>query len=33
MLTKLNAHSRLEAVTWAVRSGLVDPRTGQWRPG
>lgn len=30
VLTKLGAHSRLEAVTTAVRYGLVDPCTGEW---
>jgi two-component system nitrate/nitrite response regulator NarL len=30
VLTKLGAHSRLEAATTAVRHGMVDPRTGEW---
>lgn len=30
VLTKLNAHSRLELVSMAVRDGLVDPMTGAW---
>jgi two-component system nitrate/nitrite response regulator NarL len=30
VLTKLGTHSRLAAVTFAVRSGLVSPRTGDW---
>jgi two-component system nitrate/nitrite response regulator NarL len=30
VLTKLGAHSRLEAATSAVRHGLVDPETGDW---
>jgi two-component system nitrate/nitrite response regulator NarL len=30
VLTKLGAHSRLEAATTAVRSGMVDPETGDW---
>jgi two-component system nitrate/nitrite response regulator NarL len=29
-LIKLNVHSRLEAATTVVRSGLVDPATGDW---
>ena len=29
-LTKLGAHSRLEAATTAVRHGLVSPQTGEW---
>lgn len=30
VLTKLGTHSRLAAVRVAVRSGMVDPRTGDW---
>lgn len=30
VLTKLGTHSRVAAVTTAVRSNLVDPRTGDW---
>jgi two-component system nitrate/nitrite response regulator NarL len=30
LLTKLGAHSRLEAATTAVRSGIVAPQTGEW---
>jgi two-component system nitrate/nitrite response regulator NarL len=30
VLTKLGAHSRLEAATIAVRHGMIDPRTGAW---
>jgi two-component system nitrate/nitrite response regulator NarL len=30
VLTKLGAHSRLEAATGAVRYGLVDPETADW---
>lgn len=30
VLTKLGAHTRLEAVTAAVRCGLVDAETGDW---
>lgn len=30
MISKLNVHSRLEAATAAVRSGLLDPTTGKW---
>lgn len=30
MLTKLNAHTRLELVSIAIRDGLVDPMTGAW---
>lgn len=30
VLNKLGAHSRLEAVTVAVREGMVSPRTGEW---
>jgi len=30
VLTKLGAHSRLEAATSAVRDGLVCPETGEW---
>jgi len=30
VLTKLGAHSRLEAAALAVRSGMIDPRTGEW---
>ena len=33
VLTKLGAHSRLEAATSAVRYGLVSPETGDWLPG
>jgi two-component system nitrate/nitrite response regulator NarL len=34
VLTKLGAHSRLEAATSAVRYGMVSPETGDWlRPG
>jgi two-component system nitrate/nitrite response regulator NarL len=29
-LIKLNVHSRLEAATLAVRSGLVEPEAGRW---
>jgi two-component system nitrate/nitrite response regulator NarL len=30
VLTKLGAHSRVEAATSAVRYGMIDPRTGEW---
>jgi DNA-binding NarL/FixJ family response regulator len=30
VLTKLGAHSRLEAATTAVRFGMVNPQTGRW---
>jgi two-component system nitrate/nitrite response regulator NarL len=30
LLTKMNAHSRLEVATTAVRDGMVSPVTGQW---
>jgi two-component system nitrate/nitrite response regulator NarL len=30
VLTKIGAHSRLEAATTAVRHGMVDPETGEW---
>jgi two-component system, NarL family, nitrate/nitrite response regulator NarL len=30
VLTKLGAHSRLEAATSAVRYGMVSPKTGHW---
>jgi two-component system nitrate/nitrite response regulator NarL len=30
VLTKLGAHSRLEAATSAVRHGMVSPQTGEW---
>ena len=30
VLTKLGAHSRLEAATRAVRNGMVSPETGAW---
>jgi len=30
LLTKMGAHSRLEAATTAVRSGMISPETGQW---
>jgi two-component system nitrate/nitrite response regulator NarL len=30
VLTKLGAHSRLEAATSAVRHGMVSPKTGNW---
>lgn len=30
VLTKLGAHSRLEAATTAVRHGMIDPQTGEW---
>lgn len=30
VLTKIGAHSRLEAATTAVRYGMADPETGQW---
>jgi two-component system nitrate/nitrite response regulator NarL len=30
IMTKMNAHSRLELVSIAVRDGLVDPATGLW---
>jgi two-component system nitrate/nitrite response regulator NarL len=30
VLTKLGAHSRLEAATTAVRQGMVSPETGDW---
>jgi two-component system nitrate/nitrite response regulator NarL len=30
VLTKLGAHSRLEAATTAVRCGLISPETGDW---
>jgi two-component system, NarL family, nitrate/nitrite response regulator NarL len=33
VLTKLGAHSRLEAATSAVRYGMVSPETGDWLPG
>jgi two-component system nitrate/nitrite response regulator NarL len=33
VLTKLGAHSRLEAATSAVRFGMVSPETGDWLPG
>jgi two-component system nitrate/nitrite response regulator NarL len=33
VLTKLGAHSRLEAATSAVRDGLVCPETGRWLAG
>ncbi len=33
VLTKLGAHSRLEAATSAVRHGLVCPETGTWLAG
>lgn len=33
VLSKLGAHSRLEAATAAVRYGLVDPETGKWLMG
>ncbi len=29
-LVKLNVHSRLEAATLAVRSGILNPETGEW---
>lgn len=32
VLTKLGAHSRLEAATTAVRCGLISPETGDWLP-
>lgn len=32
VLTKLGAHSRLEAATSAVRYGMVSPETGDWLP-
>ncbi len=31
VLTKLGAHSRLEAATTAVRSGMIDPQNGRWQ--
>jgi two-component system nitrate/nitrite response regulator NarL len=30
LLTKMGAHSRLEVATMAVRSGVVNPETGDW---
>jgi len=30
VLTKLGAHSRIEAATSAVRYGMIDPQTGDW---
>ena len=30
VLTKLGAHSRVEAATSAVRYGMIDPETGDW---
>lgn len=30
VLTKMGAHSRLEVATTAVRSGMVNPTTGEW---
>jgi DNA-binding NarL/FixJ family response regulator len=33
VLTKLGAHTRLEAVTAAVRCGLIDAATGEWLAG
>jgi len=30
VLTKMGAHSRLEAATTAVRHGMVNPETGEW---
>jgi two-component system, NarL family, nitrate/nitrite response regulator NarL len=30
VLTKLGAHSRIEAATNAVRHGMVSPNTGRW---
>jgi two-component system nitrate/nitrite response regulator NarL len=30
VLTKLGAHSRVEAATSAVRYGMIDPETGEW---
>jgi len=30
VLTKIGAHSRLEAATSAVRHGMIDPETGEW---
>jgi two-component system nitrate/nitrite response regulator NarL len=33
VLTKLGAHSRLEAATSAVRYGMVSPETGEWQLG
>ena len=33
VLTKLGAHSRLEAATSAVRYGLISPQTGDWVAG
>lgn len=33
VLTKLGAHSRLEAATSAVRYGMVSPETGEWLLG
>ncbi|BCJ34279.1 hypothetical protein Athai_17820 [Actinocatenispora thailandica] len=33
VLTKLGAHTRLEAVTAAVRCGLVDAASGEWLAG
>ncbi len=34
VLTKLGAHSRLEAATTAVRFGMISPETGDWlKPG
>lgn len=32
VLTKMGAHSRLEAATTAVRYGLISPETGDWLP-
>jgi two-component system nitrate/nitrite response regulator NarL len=32
VLTKLGAHSRVEAATSAVRYGMVSPQTGDWLP-
>jgi two-component system nitrate/nitrite response regulator NarL len=33
VLTKMDAHSRIELVSIAVREGLVDPTTGLWLVG
>ncbi len=33
VLTKMGAHSRLEAATTAVRHGMVNPETGEWLVG